>query len=137
MGFSVFMTNLTGPDHRVWHPWTGLVFSSDAQIFWQWYNADQNNPRSLCFDVTMMSSPCEEYQTGQGHRTWAHEDEGYHSLVDHMFGAIVGLRGAPKQFVTDADFRGQHQHHLPSGGFHIAPGGHKSPMGGGRPGRRE
>jgi hypothetical protein len=137
MGVSQFLSNLTGPDYRVWHPWTGLVFSSDAQIFLQWYNADANNPRSINFDFGMLSSPCETYTVGAMGRTWFHEEAGYHSLVDHMYAAIIGLRGAPKSGESYSDmelFQGQHMRHLPSGGFGVPPSGHASPMGGGRMG---
>jgi len=144
MGFSVFYTNKTCPEgSRGWSPWTGWILSSDAVILLQWFNPDALLARSLDVDFLMRSSPCGAlFQQAIPH-AW-HVSQGYHHVVDQIYGAVLGLSGGPMGVPTAQPLgsllHGQHLHgpmgtflttgqgHIPSGGVPAIPG-HAGPTG--------
>jgi hypothetical protein len=98
MGFTTFYEDTTQPQgERGWNPWVSWILSSDAVSQWQWYNPDPNNPRSLCVDVLMRSSPCDiDFHKQEGKDiAWYSgdfEDMGSHAL-NMMYAAVLGAHG--------------------------------------------
>lgn len=126
MGFSWSYTNKTAPDgSRGWSPWTGWILSSDAQVFLQWFNPDANFARSLTLEFLMRSSPCGAlFQQNLPH-AW-HVSQGFSHTVDQIYGAVLGLTGAPMGAPNPMSVHGQG--HYPSGGMGF-PSGHMGPAG--------
>jgi hypothetical protein len=108
MGFATFYEDTTAPSgERGWNPWVSWILSSDAVSLWQWFNPDLSNPRSLCIDVMMRSSPCEvDFHRHEGKdMAWFSgdfPDQGAHAL-NMMYAAVLGAHGL-KQHTTPMDW---------------------------------